>query len=91
VVDGSGLENRYSKKKLSRVRIPLSPVVFQQSHLLVRSNKKKKRIARLYIAELQGSSWKESILKYSYPADMGDRCNEIESISLPSGSIYFFS
>jgi hypothetical protein len=59
-------------KKLSRVRIPLSPVFFfQKSHLLVRSSKKK-RIARLEIAELQGSSWKESLFKYFYPADMGD-------------------
>jgi len=33
---------------------------------------KKKRIARLEIAELQGSSWKESLFKYFYPADMGD-------------------
>jgi hypothetical protein len=60
-------------KKLSRVRIPLSPVFFffQKSHLLVRSSKKK-RIARLEIVELQGSSWKESLFKYLCPADMGD-------------------
>jgi hypothetical protein len=59
-------------KKLSRVQIPLSPVFFfQKSHLLVRSNKKK-RIARMEIAELHGSSWKEILFKYSYPTDMGD-------------------
>jgi hypothetical protein len=61
-------------KKLSRVRIPLSPIFFfffQKSHLLVRSSKKK-RIARLEIAELQGSSWKESLFKYFYHVDMGD-------------------
>jgi hypothetical protein len=60
-------------RKLSRVRIPLSPVFFfffQKSHLLVWSSKKK-RIAQLEIAELQGSSWKEIIFKYFYPADMG--------------------
>lgn len=70
----------------------LSLLLFFNNHIYWSGPiKKKKRIARLYIAELQGSSWKESILKYSYPADMGDRCNEIESIYLPSGSIYFFS
>jgi hypothetical protein len=60
-------------KKLSRVQIPLSPIFFffQKSHLLVRSSKKK-RIAQLEIAELQGSSWKESLFKYFYPTDMGD-------------------
>jgi hypothetical protein len=44
---------------------------FQKSHLLVRSSKKK-RIARLEIAKIQGSSWKESLFKYFYPVDMGD-------------------
>lgn len=82
-------------KKLSRVRIPLSPVFFFSTItfiILVRSSKKKKkRIARLDIAELEGSSWKESIFKYSYPSDMGDGCNEIEFLSLPSGSISCFS
>ena len=43
------------------------------------------------ITEPEGSSWKESIFKYSYPSDTGDGCNEIEFLSLPSGSISCFS
>jgi len=33
----------------------------------------------------------EREFKYSYPSDMGDGCNEMEFISLPSGSISCFS
>lgn len=45
-------------KKLSRVRIPLSPVAFFNNHIYWSGLVQKKRIARLDIAELQGSSWK---------------------------------
>ncbi len=71
MVDGSGLENRYSKKTIEGSNPSLS-FCFFNNHIYWSGPVQKKRIARLYPAELQGSSWKESIFKDSYPVDMGD-------------------